>query len=349
MRKVLYNCLNLIGHPMKKPQIPRMHLSRKTVIRVACVTLLVGAAFGGYLWYRHQTNPETLFWKNMNEEMSQEMISEEKGSGRGTEIDFIGIASKDGTYKSSGTFACKADLPDQGQLQMDISTRQIDQKSFMNHTAFKVSGLADKETEKHLNDSFATLVNKWVIMNDREPAAQINDEHGIIFGIGGATPTSSKKFTAKQLTNLGRKHNLVRIDKITTESFENRRVWQYTVSMQRDNYARFIDEVIPDLVQKEALLDSLFQEETETVKMVVDQETKELKYVSYEIPNPCLDILGELDPALEASFSKRIEIRNTESKNDAPKQLTEPTDYINLLEYWNLWSQIDLEQTDEER
>ncbi|HYH75183.1 MAG TPA: hypothetical protein VD735_04455 [Candidatus Saccharimonadales bacterium] len=296
---------------------------------------VVAAGIGGWALTRAES-PEKMLYSAMAIEPNDASYSKETGEGDNTtKLSSISYSKGAGSQRSDMQLSCNVSDPASGNLAMDIRLNQIDEKLFMNYEKLAMSGTGDTATETAVNDYFKQLSGQWVAFTEPDPALQGYKDKGVFFSLLGA---DSKKLSAQQISDKMQEHNVMTINSSKDVTVDGKKAIQYNLDVRRSAYEKFMDDIAPSFSQKTDVMNSLFDNDTEEVELTIDRETKDVLGYSYDIANPCLEMVAAFAPEAVGDFPEVVRITGTvEDKNDADK-LTAPANAMSEQDFATLLS-----------
>lgn len=304
----------------------------KILIGTGIAVVAVGLGSFGAVSYVRANNPENILYSALAAKPADAIyISEELVKTDGVTGKLNAMRDKDGHTKVEGDLTCTASSDESGKTTMDMTVRQIDTNTFIRFNEISMTETGDVESEaamnKLLNDAMA---GKWLTTGEEEKAAKSFKEDRIFFDMLGAV---SYKMDQQKLADKLREHKVITV--INSSSKED--AIEYTLSVRRSAYEKFMNDVAPNYDQKSYMLDTLFSGDTEEVTATVDKKTKKLSSSTYRIENICAGLVGMLDPTASEAMPEKSTTKVTYTgKNDVtdleiPKDLLTQEEFLELM------------------
>ncbi len=299
----------------------------KKLVIIAGIAVAVLGIGGGAAWWFMRSTPEDVLYKALAKDAPKdEYTTEDIIETKGQESHLEGLIKPDGTYKASGTMECSAKSSTLGTVKMSLDIKQVQQRAFLKFKKVAFTEGSDSSVESALNSFFSDKVaNKWILAEEKDPAALGFKEYGITFSPVG---TSSKRKSAQFISDKLKESKAVTIIKAADTTYEGKKVTEFTLSVSRAAYEDFIDSVEPGFKYKSETMDAIFDDSNEEVVVVVDKKDKTVVYQTYSMPNLCRDIVSTVDETAATELPETMKVKNYLQKSNKADSITEPTDYI---------------------
>lgn len=304
---------------------------KKLVILGAAVlgsALLLAGTFGYVLT---RTSPEKRFYEAMATEVDKNLAGVEESIENPNAI-FTGAAVfPDDNLKLKAAMTCKAKSQYYGDITIKVSVNQLNEKVYMHFDEYSFANSDDKAWEDEANASMKDIfTGKWIQMREDDKQYLGYKEHGVYFGMVGAT---SKKMNASQIAEEVKKHKLITILNTRDTTIKGEAATEYSLSVRRSAYEKFMDSVAPGYKYKDDVLDTLFSDDQEDVTVVVSNSDPTNFYVSYSMENPCRDFITALDEEAAGELPTRVRIKSYAKPNSDVSKLAAPATFITEDEF----------------
>jgi hypothetical protein len=236
--------------------------------------------------------------------------------------------------KAQGDITCSVEDEVMGSMSMDAKLIQINEKNYLQYGETKIANTGDAEYEAMINDSFKEmLAGKAIAMSAPDPTVDGYKQKGVAFSILGA---ESKKLSPAQITDKLKEYKVFTINSSKEQKLGDITTIEYDLSVRRSAYEKFMDNIAPGYPYRTDVLNAMFDNNNEEVSLVINKDTKEVVSYTYSMPNPCIDMLGLIDPTMVGSLPEVVRIKNSiVSKNDADK-IAAPADAMSEEEFAEL-------------
>jgi hypothetical protein len=291
---------------------------------IAVAVIAVGGGATAWALSKSMT-PEKLLYSALQQDRSGDTYSNETLlNGDGTTDLKSQVVVKDNwdQLKAEGDLTCSVENEATGSVRMDAKLIQINEKTYIQYGETKIGGTGDAEYEAAVNESInATLAGKAIALSDPDPTFAGYKEKGVAFAILGA---ESQKHSPKQIADKLKQYNVVTINGSSEKKLGDTTTVEYDLSVRRAAYEKFMDDVAPGFPYRTDVLNTLFDNDSEEVVLVVNKDTKEVISETYSMANPCIDMLSSLDPAAAEALPEVIRIKNTTVKKNDANKITTP-------------------------
>lgn len=298
---------------------------KKLLILTGSALIVCALIAAGIFQYLRTNTPEAILYAALAQDTPDTVSSNEKGVAGESTATLSGVAKTDGTYKAEGQLTCKTSSAD-GSLSMDATIKQVQEEMFMKFNSIKVANAEDPATSEELNDYFASLTNKWILVTDSDPRVKGLKEKGVFFGQLGAI---SKNQSQKSLAAMLKKHKVITILDSKATTRDNKAAIEYDLQVRRSAYEKFLDEVQPGFKYKDDTLDALFTNDTEEIRVVVAKKDRNVLEDSSSTPNLCTQVMSFVSEDA-TDLPSKMRVTSTPGDTKKAEKITKPTDYIDM-------------------
>jgi hypothetical protein len=236
------------------------------------------------------------------------------------------LIKKDGTYKMNGEFKCRAKSAEAGDIEMQATMRQVQEKIFSRIDKVSFSNSPDKElTDQAVAYINENLTGKWLLEDDNESQALAFKKYGIVFDSANAI---SNKLSGEEIGKKLKENKVITILDTKNTVTDGIPVVEYTLQTRRSAYEAFIKSVQPGFKYTDDILDGQFEGDTSETTVAVNKKTGAWAYAIDSVPNLCGAFIAGVDPTAAEDLPQRMKVKTTYKQGEELPDVTLPADYL---------------------